>query len=98
MRRREVERGRDRKKKKERKMEEERERWRKREKKRRRKEKEESSGSPSILGEDPGAGGVREQSCSASTTSAIRCLCLLASRRSSYAILSSCIMTDTCPL
>lgn len=53
---------------------------------------------PRILGEDPAAGGVLEQSCAASTTSAMRCLCLLASRRSSYATLSSCIMTDMGPL
>ena len=54
--------------------------------------------SPRILGEDPAAGGVLEQSCAANTTSAMRCLCLLASRRSSYATLSSCIMTDMGPL
>ena len=53
---------------------------------------------PRIRGEDPAAGGVLEQSCAANTTSAMRCLCLLASRRSSYATLSSCIMTDMGPL
>lgn len=36
---------------------------------------------PNILGDEPAAGGVREQSCAASTTSAILCLCRLASRR-----------------
>jgi hypothetical protein len=53
---------------------------------------------PKILGDDPAAGGVLEQSWAARTTSAMRCLCRFASKRSSYATFNSCIITLSGPL